>query len=164
MSPGRGTIRVHVTAVAVGPHAVLLRGPSGSGKSDLALRMLALPAEAVALAFGHVLPVRLVADDQIDIAVVDGEVTTAAPATIAGLMEVRGVGVVSIGSVDGARVRLIADLLTSGSVERLPEPDAVVEFCGISLPHLHVAALEASAPLKVLLALARAVRTLDAAR
>jgi serine kinase of HPr protein (carbohydrate metabolism regulator) len=157
-------MRVHATAVAVGPHAVLLRGPSGAGKSDLALRMLALPAEAVALAFGHASAVRLVADDQVDIAFADGEITAAAPTAIAGLIEVRGVGVISIGSVDGARVRLITDLSAGGAVERLPEPDAAIAFGGILLPHLHVAPFEASAPVKVLLALADAIRRLDAGR
>lgn len=164
MSDGRGWVRVHATAVAVGPHAVLLRGPSGAGKSDLALRMLALPDEAVALAFGHLLAVRLVADDQVDIVCADGVARASAPAAIAGLIEVRGVGVVSIGCVDGAEVRLVADLAPSGTVARMPDHDPVVDLAGIFVPHLQIAALEASAPVKVILALARAVGRVDIAR
>ena len=79
---------VHGTCVALGPHGALLRGGSGSGKSDLALRFLALAAE-------QDLQPRLVADDQVWVeAKGDGSLVASPPETIAGKIEVRGLGIV----------------------------------------------------------------------
>ncbi|HKF73581.1 MAG TPA: HPr kinase/phosphatase C-terminal domain-containing protein [Stellaceae bacterium] len=138
-------ILVHGTTVALGGDGVLLRGPSGSGKSDLALRLIDGGA-------------RLVADDQTELTLGDDGLVARAPATIAGRMEVRGVGIVRVPTVASAPVRLVVDLVPSKRVERLPEPQ-FCEYLQCSLPLLALAPFEASTPAKVRLALVGLVRT-----
>ena len=135
-------ILVHATAVAVGEHAVLLRGPSGSGKSDLALRLIDAGA-------------RLVADDQTRLWREGDAVFLRAPQPIAGLIEVRGVGIVRMTPLPRARLALIADLVAPQHVERLPEPSSETIF-GLAIPLVAIAPFEASAPAKLRLALALA--------
>jgi len=137
-----GSLLVHATAVALGSRAVLLRGPSGSGKSDLALRLIDAGA-------------RLVADDRSELRREDDAVVVRAPAAIAGLIEVRGVGVFRLDPLPAARLALIVDLVAPDAVERLPEPrfEAVL---GLSYPLVALAPFEASAPVKLRLALAAA--------
>ena len=135
-------ILVHATAVAVGEHAVLLRGPSGSGKSDLALRLIDAGA-------------RLVADDQTRLWREGDALFLRAPQPIAGLIEVRGVGIVRMTPLSRARLALIADLVAPQHVERLPEPGSETIF-GLAIPVVAIAPFEASAPAKLRLALAAA--------
>ena len=135
-------ILVHATAVAVGEHAVLLRGPSGSGKSDLALRLIDAGA-------------RLVADDQTRLWREGDAVFLRAPQPIAGLIEVRGVGIVRMTPLPRAGLALIADLVAPQHVERLPEPSSETIF-GLAIPLVAIAPFEASAPAKLRLALALA--------
>ena len=95
------TLLVHGTAVAIDGEAVLLRGPSGAGKSDLGLRLIDGGAD-------------LVADDQALLQRSGAQVMVRAPDTIAGMIEVRGVGIVRVDAVAGAPLALIVDLLPSG--------------------------------------------------
>jgi len=141
---------VHATAIASSSAAVLLRGPSGSGKSDLALRCLLLGAIDGA-------PFQLVADDRVIVEVSTGALLARAPAVLRGLLEVRGVGLQRFPCVDQARVALIVDLVAPAQVERLPEA-ALETLLGVRVPRLDLAPFEASAPLKVLLALRDACR------
>ena len=116
-------------------------GASGSGKSDLALRLIDRGAV-------------LVADDYTDV-VRDGDaLIAAAPATIAGRMEVRGIGVVDCPHRAHARVALA---VTLGAEDRMPEP-ATITIAGVAVPNVTLAAAPASAPIKVELALAEATR------
>ena len=143
--------RIHATAVALGNAAVLIRGPSGSGKSDLALRCLAVPAIPLLGA----LP-QLIADDQVLLTRSGSQLLASAPTSIRGKLEVRGLGIVDVEPADDVAVCLIADLVTD-PVERLPEPRSLTLF-GVDVPHLQIAPFEQSAPLKLLLALARSAR------
>lgn len=142
---------VHGTCVALGDRAVLLRGASGSGKSDLALRFLALPAE------GAHRPI-LVADDQVFLEVRDaGDVIVSAPETIAGNMEVRGLGIVEMPSIAAARLVLVCDLVAADQVPRLPpDPWERTALAGVDIPLLKLSPFEASAPVKLKMALLRA--------
>ncbi len=125
---------IHATTVAIGGRAVVLVGPPGSGKSDLALRLIDRGAT-------------LVADDRTVVAADGPHVVVAAPpATLAGLIEVRGVGIVALPHVTGVPVALVVDLGTAS--DRLPEP-ATREIAGRAVSCLALAAFEASAPLKV---------------
>jgi HPr kinase/phosphorylase len=134
------SLLVHATAVAIGGRAVLLRGPSGSGKSDLALRLIDAGA-------------RLIADDR-TILFRDGNAILArTPESIAGLIEARGVGILRVGSLPAARVVLIADLISPERVERLPELSSEM-ILGVAIPLVAVAPFEASAAAKLRLALA----------
>ncbi|SRR5579883_2378070 len=132
-------IRVHGTSIALGGDGILLRGPSGSGKSDLALRLIDEGA-------------KLVADDQTELHLRGGELRMTAPAAIAGQIEVRGLGILRVPTVSEARLRLVVDLMPSANIERLPEP----RFCALldhDLPLVTLAPFEASATAKLRLAL-----------
>jgi HPr kinase/phosphorylase len=125
----------HGTAVAIDGEAVLLRGPSGAGKSDLALRLIDRGA-------------RLVADDQTLLRRVGNRVIATAPPTIAGLIEIRGIGIVTVEASDAAPLFLIADLIPLGEVERMPER-SLETILGVPVPLIALAALEASAAAKL---------------
>ena len=135
---------IHATCVAVSGSGVLLRGPAGSGKSDLALRLI--DGGAV-----------LVADDQVALTVRNGGLFAAPPETIAGNIEVRGIGVMNFPHDAEALVALVIDLVAPDMVERMPEP-ARCRYLRIELPLLNLAPFEASAPAKVRLAVSAARR------
>ncbi len=139
-------IKVHATCVEWGGGAVLLRGPPGSGKSDLGLRLIDGGG-------------RLVADDQVRLNVIKGSVVAGAPPSIAGKIEVRGLGVIDLPEESiraRANVVLIADLV-AGEVERHPDPEHCT-LAGIDLPVLRLCPFEASAAAKVRVALESCLR------
>ena len=129
---------VHGTCVELFGHGVLLRGPSGCGKSDLALRLIDGGA-------------RLVADDQVVLTTEVGRVQAAAPARIAGRIEVRGVGIVQVAAIETAPLALVVDLVAPADVPRLPEPSEC-RLDGVALRSIALAPFEASAEAKVRLA------------
>jgi HPr kinase/phosphorylase len=130
---------VHGTTVAIGGYAVLLRGPSGSGKSDLALRLIDAGA-------------RLVADDRSALRRDGDAILVSAPATIAGLIEARGIGLLRLDAIAGARLAMVVDLVAPDAIDRLPEPrDETI--LGVSVPLVALAPFEASAVAKLRLAL-----------
>lgn len=124
---------VHASCVAIEGRAVLIGGASGRGKSDLAMRLVDRGAA-------------LVSDDYTLVADEDGRAMAAAPETIAGKLELRGVGIVSIEFASDVPVCLYVDL--DRDPERLPEPQRRT-VAGVELPAIALAGLEASAPLKV---------------
>ncbi|WP_343525262.1 HPr kinase/phosphatase C-terminal domain-containing protein [Sphingomonas sp.] len=136
--PPPDAVLIHATCVTIEGVGVLLRGPSGSGKSDLALRLIDRGAE-------------LVADDYVHaVAEADGLRVTV-PETIAGLIEVRGVGILPRPNRSHATVALVIDL---GEEERLPDPTTTI-IAGVTLPCHRLNPLPASAVIKVELLLAR---------
>ena len=148
----RPAVLVHATCIAVGGQGVLLRGAPGAGKSDLALRLI----EAGAV---------LVADDQVALTNAGEAPRAAPPARIAGMLEVRGIGIVRMDFLPQCPVRLVVDLVPPEAVERMPEA-GTVDLCGHRIAHARLAPFEASAPVKVRLALSRAAagRHADTAR
>jgi serine kinase of HPr protein (carbohydrate metabolism regulator) len=132
-------VLLHATAIAIDGRALLLRGASGSGKSDLALRLIDAGA-------------RLVADDQSELCRRGAEVIARAPAAIAGLLEVRGIGIVRLDALAEAPVALIVDLVPAETIERLPARRTEM-ILGVALPLIRVAPFEASAAAKLRLAL-----------
>lgn len=124
---------IHACCVAIGGRGVLLRGPSGAGKSDLALRLIDRGAV-------------LVSDDYTALSALDGHLFASPPTTIRGLIEIRGVGIVELPSDQNVPVCLVAEL--GDAPTRLPEP-AKVMIEGIAIPAFAIAALEASAPIKL---------------
>ena len=131
---------VHGTAIALAGRAALIRGASGAGKSDLALRLIDRGA-------------MLVSDDYTIVRRVDGRLVATAPANIAGKIEVRGVGLVDLPHAQDVPVGLVIDL--DREVERLPEAGEPRMMAGVAVPVIGLAALEASAPIKVEAALER---------
>jgi hypothetical protein len=124
---------VHVSCVAIGGRGILLAGRSGSGKSDLALRLIDRGAE-------------LVSDDYTELRRLGETLLARAPATIAGKIELRGIGIVELAPATDVPVCLLADL--DCAPERLPEA-ATVRLAGLEIPRVALAALEPSAPLKL---------------
>ncbi len=145
------TIQVHASCVEFAGLAVLLRGASGGGKSDLALRLVEAGA-------------RLVADDRTDLTLEEGtppghalgHLIASAPAALAGRLEVRGVGIVQVPWSARAKVALVVDLVSPEAIERLPRPNRCI-YLGVAVPLLAATPFEASAPAKLRVALGEAV-------
>src|SRR5690349_14069199 len=140
---------VHGTALALDGTAVLIRGASGSGKSDLALRCIAGPSPMD-------LPrIALLSDDQVWLTRGAHGIEATPPPAIAGKLEVRGLGIVEVPYCPSARLALVIDLVSPDRVRRFPLDEPLTEFLGSRFPLLRLTPFEASAPLKVILALAR---------
>lgn len=135
-------VTIHGTCVLVSGVGVLLRGASGSGKSDMALRLIDEGA-------------RLVADDRVVVRAEGGCLIATAPEPLGGLLEVRGVGILPVPSAPSAELGLIVDLVPPDRVERLPQADRD-RLLDRTLPRLSLAPFEASAPAKLRLAAAAA--------
>lgn len=132
---------IHGTVIVSGTRGVLLRGPSGSGKSDLALRLMDR---------GFI----LVADDQVLISRAGDHLIAEPPPALAGWLEVRGLGLVSMPYCPKARLDLAIDLIPRDQVERLPNPQSI-EFLGLDIPLVKLHAFDAATELKISYALAR---------
>ncbi len=130
---------LHASCVAIGGRGVLIEGPSASGKSDLALRLIDGGA-------------RLVADDQVEVAARDGRLHASAPAALAGLIEARGQGLFRLDPLPEVPLDLAVTLATPA--ERLPEP-ATRTLLGVDLPLVAIDPFEASAPARLRLVLSR---------
>jgi serine kinase of HPr protein (carbohydrate metabolism regulator) len=143
------TVNIHASCVvlkrsmfkAPAGAGILLLGKSGSGKSDLALRLIARGA-------------KLVSDDRTDLFLERGKLAARAPGSIKGLIEVRGLGIVALPSAAKARVSLA--VLLEGQKARQPQPECYKSPFDLSapVPLLRLAPFEASAPDKVELAVA----------
>jgi serine kinase of HPr protein (carbohydrate metabolism regulator) len=131
---------VHASTVAIDGRAVLITGPSGSGKSDLALRLLDR---------GFV----LVSDDRTIVRRDGDRLLASAPPQIAGKLEIRGIGIMDMDTASDIPVALIVEL--TGDIQRLPEDSRERPILGVALPLVTIDAMTASAPSKVALALDR---------
>ena len=136
---------VHASTVAIDGRAVLITGPSGSGKSDLALRLLDR---------GFV----LVSDDRTIVRRDGDRLVASAPNQIAGKLEVRGIGILDVETVSDVPVALLVEL--TSDIQRLPDDSRERPILGVPLPLITVDAMTASAPSKVALALDRLGLTL----
>jgi len=133
-------MQVHGSCCAWNGLAVLLRGAPGSGKSDLALRL-------VDAGF------TLVADDRVELVLRSGGVIASPPPPLAGLIEVRGIGILDLRAHTTAPLALLADLAPGGEPERLPEPWRE-ELLGVALPAIRLDPAAPSAVARIRLALA----------
>lgn len=133
-APSLSSETLHVSAVAIAGRAVLIGGRSGTGKSDLALRLIDRGAV-------------LISDDYTHVRREKGQAIASAPATIAGKIEVRGVGIVELDTAADVPVALFVDL--DGRPERLPLAEDSRAVAGVSIPTIALDAHQASAPLKV---------------
>jgi len=125
---------IHASAVKVGERAVLIRGPSGAGKSRLAFDLI-LAGRA-----GQIPPAILVGDDRVHLATRSGEMWVSPAPGLAGLIEIRGLGIRSCDYVSEAPIGLVVDLMAEDA-ERLPPPRALrLLENGIELPRVPVGA------------------------
>lgn len=123
----------HATYIDINGNGVLLRGPGGAGKSDLALRLINDGA-------------KLVADDQVVLTERDGAWFANPPDALAGLLEVRGLGVIRMDHARDVRLALIVDLVPGGPIER--HPDSTLD-AGLGVALVRLDPFEASAAAKV---------------
>ncbi|HEY0235136.1 MAG TPA: serine kinase, partial [Afipia sp.] len=124
---------VHASAVLAGPRAVLIRGASGSGKSRLAFDLI-LAGRA-----GLLPKVTLIGDDRVRLHVRDGVLTVAHVTELAGMIEIRGLGIRRCEFVREAQVGLVVDLAAPDAA-RLPDPEALkVSLLEVELPRIPVA-------------------------
>jgi serine kinase of HPr protein (carbohydrate metabolism regulator) len=146
-APG-GEEHVHASVVALGGRAVLLAGAPGIGKSDLALRLIDDGAT-------------LVSDDLARIIREGDELFALAPERMAGVMEVRGLGLIRMELMEKAPLKLVVDLVRDdAAIERLPEPDYVT-FHDLPVMRVLINPRSASAQVRVRLALAVAESITD---
>src|SRR5205823_12330008 len=131
---------VHASTVATDGRAVVIMGPSGSGKSDLALRLLDRGFT-------------LVSDDQTVVKRDGDRLVASAPPNIAGKLEIRGIGIVDMEILSNVPVALLVEL--TSEIQRLPDENRERPLLGIKLPLISIDAMTASAPSKVALALDR---------
>ncbi len=131
---------LHASTVALDGRAVLICGPSGSGKSDLALRLLDRGFT-------------LVSDDQTIVRKDGGRLIASAPPTIHGKLEIRGIGIVEMETVDDVPVALCVEL--ASDIQRIPDDSRDRLVLDIRIPLINVDALTGSAPSKVAVALDR---------
>lgn len=131
--------QIHATAVSIEGQGVLLTGESGSGKSDLALRLIDRNA-------------RLVADDRCEVFAVEDQLNIAPPPQLEGMLEVRGVGIVVLQFEKTAPVSIVVEMTARDAVDRLPEALSR-EIEGIRLPLFKLDPFDVSAPEKVSMAL-----------
>lgn len=132
-------LRIHGSCVSIGSRGVLLIGPSGSGKSDLALRLMSKGA-------------MLVADDQVILHAEQGHLVANVDDTIRGLLEVRGVGLVRYPIASNIPVALAVQLVERDAIEHIPMPAHYTQL-GVSVPQISLYGYDASTPEKVYAAL-----------
>lgn len=131
---------IHASTVATDGRAVLISGPSGSGKSDLALRLLDRGFT-------------LVSDDQTIVRREGDRLIASPPPNIAGKLEIRGIGIVDMDNMTDVPVGLLVELTTD--ITRMPDDSRERPILGVSLPLISIDAMDASAPSKVAIALDR---------
>ena len=131
---------VHASTVASDGRAVLITGPSGSGKSDLTLRLLDRGFT-------------LVSDDQTIVKKDGDRLIASAPPNIAGKLEIRGIGIVDMDIVTDLPVALLVEL--TSDIQRIPDDSRERPILGVPLPLISIDAMAASAPSKVAIALDR---------
>lgn len=138
---------IHASCVAYGKYGVLIRGPSGSGKSDLVLRLLDQQGFGIG---NKVLRAKLVADDQVILRLEKGGLIASAPAALKGKLEIRGHGMVEVACISKIKLVCVVDLVPMSDIERLPQShDLEITMDGIKLAYLKLWSASPSAPARL---------------
>ena len=131
---------IHANSICLKNKGILITGPSGSGKSDLTLRLI-MKYNAV-----------LIADDRTIVENKNGVLKASCPQNIKGMLEVRGVGICNFATKASSKISLVVELVSSRSkIERLPNPQNA-EILGVKIPKIEIYAFDSSAPEKIIAA------------
>ncbi|MGI9483563.1 MAG: HPr kinase/phosphorylase [Hyphomicrobiales bacterium] len=145
------TTLIHATCIAVGGKGVLLLGKPGSGKSDLALRLIDEPGRGTGDEF---LTAKHVADDQVRLTRDGEKVLAQAPETLSGLLEIRGIGIVQVPYLPVVPVELVVELMNEEAVERMPDETQTRHYLlGLGVPRVAIDPANPSAPARLRAAL-----------
>lgn len=142
-------VTIHASCVALGDAGILIEGASGSGKSDLMLRLIDEPGYGLG---DRELRGQLVSDDQTVIERRGEALFAASPKPIAGLFEIRGQGVVKVDHLAEVKLVLAVKLVPVAGIERMPEA-AFRHIAGIALREISIDPDQASAPARIRAAL-----------
>lgn len=135
---------LHGTCVCINGHGILIRGKPGSGKSELALRLIDAPGYGTG---DQVLKAVLVADDQVLLKIDNRKLIARPPEALAGLLELRGQGILQIGYVTDIAALMVVDLAPAAEIERMPEKAALeTEIGGIKLARIFLDRSQPAAP------------------
>lgn len=136
---------MHGTCLRVGGRGVLIIGPPGSGKSDLALRLIDAPGYGISAD-----PMRseLVSDDQVIVTRQGAVLVASAPVSILAKLEVRGLDIVELETIPSVSLSLVVRLLPQAGIDRMPGP-LTFEILGQSLPLVEIDAASVSAPARL---------------
>jgi serine kinase of HPr protein (carbohydrate metabolism regulator) len=147
---------IHGTCLAIGEAGVLLLGKPGSGKSDLALRLI--DGEGKGLT-GIMRLASLVADDQVVVRRAGEGLRATAPQALRGKLEIRGLGIVELAARPDVMLRLAVRLTPAAEIERLPDlPRSRMEILGLAIPLVLIDPESASAPARIRAALDHAAK------
>jgi HPr kinase/phosphorylase len=145
---------VHATAISLNGTAVLIRGKSGAGKSSLALQILEGTGTGLT---GEELKTMLISDDQTELAVREGQIFASPPQTIAGLLEIRGQGILTLPYAHEVPVSLVVDLKPFDDISRLPEAqELTTEILGHKIARIAIDPSQPSAAARLRVAWAGA--------
>lgn len=139
----------------MGDDGVLILGVPGAGKSDLVLRLIDQPGFGIGDAL---IRARLVSDDQTIIERRGDALYVSSPKPIAGLLEIRGQGIVAVGHVPEVRLALVVRLTPASEIERLPENTQINRIAGVAVPEIAIDPATVAAPARIRAALTGASR------
>lgn len=146
-------ICVHATSISLNGTGVLIRGPSGVGKSSLALQILETTGNGLT---AEIIGVDLISDDQTELVLRNGQVFASPPHNIAGLLEIRGQDLLRISHVQDIPLVLVVDLKSAHRIERLPDASqSMTDVLGLKLPLVEIDALHPSAASRLRVAWSR---------
>jgi HPr kinase/phosphorylase len=142
-------ICLHGTCVSVNGEGVLILGEPGTGKSDLALRLIDEPGFGVS---ESLMRGKLISDDQVIITRHEDRLVASAPANISGKLEIRGLGIVALATQPSVPLSLVAKLQTHSGIERLSD-HGTFDILGMALPLVEIDGTSPSAPARLRAAL-----------
>lgn len=148
--PSASRITVHASCVALKDDGLLILGAPGAGKSDLVLRLIDEPGYGTG---DELIRGRLVADDQTVIERRGDALFASSPEALAGLLEIRGQGIVAVDPLPEARLVLVVRLMPATEIERMPEDPQIYRVAGLGLPEIAIDPTKVTAAARIRAAL-----------
>lgn len=134
---------IHATCIVIGTKAILLRGPSGVGKTSLAIELVQRAQHLGIFA-------AFISDDRVFLSEANGSLIAAAPTTIQGLAELRGYGIITVPKLKKAPVALLLDFEPRADIERMPDSNELIcEICSVKIKRQPLPQEDSSAALRL---------------